>query len=349
MAKSKGGGTRSYLRGRIANDVYSIGKDSAGKKQQVVRALAEQVANPQTVAQMKQRMLLSSVAQLTKVLAPFIDHSWDGIAPGQPSVSEFSRRALGAYKEDAALNAPTFGYLAYGSKNYPTSAVQVSEGKLKTSFAWAEDSGNSFSAGYQTGGVQVSLPNIAFVAGEGGRVPDQLTYGQFIDGFFGGSTEAYITFIAIGSANANAFDKPTVQWFRITPKAGVDRETIIPSDGNMSDYMVLESNVAISSVQAQSGTFSEAGGHPGIQIIAQPAGGAFVANGSCMIASKKVNGKWIHNRSFMRLRYLDGSVMTAEIPAYDTWGLCDKVDGDYATSLATYPLGSERFLNGGEL
>ena len=46
MAKSKVGGTRAYIRGRIGSDVYSIGKTSAGKKQQVVRSLAEQVKNP---------------------------------------------------------------------------------------------------------------------------------------------------------------------------------------------------------------------------------------------------------------------------------------------------------------
>lgn len=46
MAKSKSGGTRSYIRGKIGADVYSVGKDGKGKRQQVVRSLAEQVANP---------------------------------------------------------------------------------------------------------------------------------------------------------------------------------------------------------------------------------------------------------------------------------------------------------------
>lgn len=349
MAKSKRGGTRAYLRGRIANDVYSIGKDSKGAKQQVVRAMAEQVANPRTTEQMKQRMILSSVAQLTRVLAPFIDHSWDGIEAGQPSVSEFSRRALAAYKADTNLATPVFGYLRYGSKNIPTSGVQVSEGKLKTAFEWGENSNNSFSGGFSSGGVGIVIPNIAFVAGEGGRINDQFTYGQFIDSIFGGSTDAYITFIAIGSASADAFDKPAIQWFRITPKGGVDRDTVIPSDDNMSDYMVIESNVSIRSVQAHSGSYSEAGGHPGFEFAANPAGGTFKAIGSCMIASKKMGGKWIHNRSFMRLRSLNGSLFNPQIPSYDTWDLNELVDGNFATSLATYPLGSERFLNGGEL
>ena len=37
MARSKNGGTRAYIRGRIGSDVYSVGKNSKGYKQQVVR------------------------------------------------------------------------------------------------------------------------------------------------------------------------------------------------------------------------------------------------------------------------------------------------------------------------
>ena len=42
MAKSKNGGTRSFIRGRIGSDVYSVGKVGKGARQPVVRSLAEQ-------------------------------------------------------------------------------------------------------------------------------------------------------------------------------------------------------------------------------------------------------------------------------------------------------------------
>ena len=63
MAKAKSGGTRSFLRGRVGSDVYSIGKDAKGNKQQIVRSLAESVANPQTLAQMRGRMIMSTIMQ----------------------------------------------------------------------------------------------------------------------------------------------------------------------------------------------------------------------------------------------------------------------------------------------
>ena len=92
MAKGKSGGTRSFLRGRVASDVYSIGKDAKGNKQQIVRSLAESVANPQTLAQMRGRMIMSTIMQAVSSMAMIIDHSFDNVPAGQPKVSEFIKR-----------------------------------------------------------------------------------------------------------------------------------------------------------------------------------------------------------------------------------------------------------------
>lgn len=101
MAKSKNGGTRSFIRGRIGSDVYSVGKDGKGARQQVVRSLAEQVANPRSSAQMFGRMVMSTVMQAVSALKPIIDHSFDGVATGQPNISEFIRRNYALVKADA--------------------------------------------------------------------------------------------------------------------------------------------------------------------------------------------------------------------------------------------------------
>lgn len=101
MAKSKNGGTRSFIRGRIGSDVYSVGKDGKGARQQVVRSLAEQVSNPRSSAQMFGRMVMSTVMQAVSGLKPIIDHSFDGVATGQPSISEFIRRNYALVKADA--------------------------------------------------------------------------------------------------------------------------------------------------------------------------------------------------------------------------------------------------------
>lgn len=134
MAKSKNGGTRSFIRGRIGSDVYSVGKDGKGARQQVVRSLAEQVANPRSSAQMFGRMVMSTVMQAVSALKPIIDHSFDGVATGQPSISEFIRRNYALVKADAEANPNgenTFGLNKYQEKGIKGGHYIVSNGSVK--------------------------------------------------------------------------------------------------------------------------------------------------------------------------------------------------------------------------
>lgn len=131
MARSKSGGTRSFLRGRVGADVYSIGKDAKGKKQQVVRSLAESVANPQTLAQMRGRMIMSTVMQAVSAMSQIIDHSFDNVSVGQPNVSEFIRRNYAAIKADVSAHPAegnSFGLNEYGEKGIKQGAYIVSAG-----------------------------------------------------------------------------------------------------------------------------------------------------------------------------------------------------------------------------
>ena len=139
MGKSKSGGTRGFLRGKIANDVYSIGKDGNGKKQQVVRALAVSVANPRTTAQMRGRMIMSTVMQAVAGFAPIIDHSFDGVATGQPSISKFIRENYALIKADAAAYPSgdnLFGLLKYKERRVSKGAWLVSDGNQSMPSGW---------------------------------------------------------------------------------------------------------------------------------------------------------------------------------------------------------------------
>ena len=131
MAKAKSGGTRSFLRGRVGSDVYSIGKDAKGNKQQIVRSLAESVANPQTLAQMRGRMIMSTIMQAVSSMAAIIDHSFDNVPAGQPNVSEFIRRNYALVKADVAAHPAsgnTFGLNKYGEKGIKQGAYVVAAG-----------------------------------------------------------------------------------------------------------------------------------------------------------------------------------------------------------------------------
>lgn len=131
MAKSKSGGTRTYIRGRVGSDVYSIGRDAKGKKQQVVRSLAESVANPQTQAQMRGRMIMSTIAQALAVLRPIVDHSFDGVSGARANLAEFTSQNYARIKADIAQHAASgnlFGLNKYGEKGAKRGAYVISNG-----------------------------------------------------------------------------------------------------------------------------------------------------------------------------------------------------------------------------
>lgn len=131
MARSKTGGSRAYLRGRVGSDVYSIGKDAKGKKQQVVRSLAESVKNPQTVAQMRGRMIMSTIMQAVGCMRSIIDHSFDNVPAGQPNISEFIKRNYALIKADVAANhasGNSFGLNKYQEKGVKAGAYVIGSG-----------------------------------------------------------------------------------------------------------------------------------------------------------------------------------------------------------------------------
>ena len=133
MAKSKNGGSRAYIRGRIGSDVYSVGKNGMGEKQQVVRSLAEQVSNPRTSGQMFGRMIMSTVMQAVSSLTEIIDHSFDGVPKGQPSISQFIKSNYALVKADAIAHPSGdnyFGLVKYQEKGIRPGAYKVSDGNI---------------------------------------------------------------------------------------------------------------------------------------------------------------------------------------------------------------------------
>ena len=292
MAKSKSGGTRSYLRGRIASDVYSIGRDSAGKKQQVVRSLAEQVKNPQTVAQMRGRMIMSTVMQAVSAMAPIIDHSFDNVPNGQPSISEFIRRNYALIKADVAANPSAgnrFGLNKYQEKGARPGRYVISDGKaILPSAVVAPISGS----------LDVGL-----------TVPEGATTAGAIRAALGLSEGDYVTACGIN-------EDGTFIFYRFEVSYALADDTVI-SASNFAQLIIVDDPIGVGAVA----TF-ETGN---LSVVA--AGKEPVSVGC--IFSKKVDGG--HEHSECTLANSANMTSSADV------------------ALPTYPEGSERFLNGGEL
>lgn len=292
MAVSKSGGSRSFLRGRIANDVYSIGKDGKGKKQQVVRSLAETVANPQTTAQMRGRMIMSTVMQAVSGLSQLIDHSFDGVAVGQPSLSEFIRRNYKLVKEDATAhpsNGNSFGLVKYQEKGAKAGLYVVASGKAVKSSA-----------------IEAAFDATASLKIKG--LPAGFTAKQLRDAL-GLAIGDYITRVAI-LANGE------VVFFRVEISDKVAADTAI-SAANVADAFVIDNPFGLSITP----TFSAS------EIDFTVTGVTATAVGT--IVSIATASGWMHN---------DETLVIGDAPEFTA-----------DVALETYPRGSQKFLNGGEL
>lgn len=78
-----------HARGKVGDIVFS-----RVNGQQVTRARAAVVKNPQTEKQMIQRIILNTVIQAYSRMAEICDHSFEGIAVGQASMSKFMRENM---------------------------------------------------------------------------------------------------------------------------------------------------------------------------------------------------------------------------------------------------------------
>lgn len=237
MGKSTTGGTRAYIRGRVGSDVYSIGKDGKGKKQQVVRSLAETVANPQTQTQMQGRMIMSTVMQALATLRPIVDHSFDGVSGKQPNISVFISRNYGLIKADIAAHPSSgnlFGLVKYQEKGAKQGQYVISAGEaqLPASIVLTK----------ATAVITITLDSDAItVAGLKAKT--------------GLATDEYITLVGLKSDGLAAYER-----FRINPNLADTTTitadnigTVFAVEGNASATVAIATNVITITLSAVAG------------------------------------------------------------------------------------------------
>lgn len=293
MAKSKSGGTRSYIRGRVGADVYSIGRDAKGAKQQVVRSLAETVANPQTIAQMRGRMIMSTVMQAVSGLRPIIDHSFDNVPTGQPNISEFISRNYALIKADVAANPATgnaFPLVAYLEKGIKGGAYIISSGEVIPASALVKSA---------SGDITVTVAEDETV----GSLKTKL----------GLTSDDYITLVWLCAEAGVCFVR-----FRIDPSVA---DTTSVTNTMVNSLFLKEGNTT-GAASISSGTLTLS--------MAPADGDSAIASG--FIVSVKENAGYKH------------STCTLENAAS---GLYSTASADVV--LPTYPIGTQMFLNGGDL
>lgn len=123
-----------HARGKVGDLVFS-----RSNGQQVIRARAAVVKNPQTEKQMIQRIILNTVSQAYSRMSAITDHSFEGVQQGQKSMSFFMRKNLDMMRTRISEEVASGGELAnvrefapIGTNYFVPNAYIVASGSLPT-------------------------------------------------------------------------------------------------------------------------------------------------------------------------------------------------------------------------
>ena len=242
------------IRGRVGSDVYSVGRDAKGKKQQIVRSLAETVSNPRTQSQMRGRMIMATIAQALAVLRPIVDHSFDNVTGSRANLAEFTSRNYALIKADIAANPNSgnrFGLVLYNERGAKRGQFIIADGQanVPNALTLTKDSG---------------LLTITLAA-------DDLTIGG-LKSVLGMTSEEYFTLVGLDVNGQALYER-----FRINPS--MSASTVISAD-NLSNVFATEGN-AVAAVSLNGNTISillEAVATCCAVIVSKKANGKYIHN-----------------------------------------------------------------------
>lgn len=123
MAQSKGFfGIRS---GSTKNFTFS---EMNGK--QITKERVYRVKNPRTMAQMRQRMLMTTIGAAYSYLKVIADHAFEGKTVGQQCMAEFMRLNLNKFRDAAKNDKATYAFNSYKDKLINPMRYVLSKGSL---------------------------------------------------------------------------------------------------------------------------------------------------------------------------------------------------------------------------
>lgn len=167
---AKGNMLLGQARGKVGDLVFS-----RNNGQQVVRARTAVVKNPQTEAQIVQRIIMNTVAQAYSKMIAIVDHSFEGVSVGQQTMSAFMsanlnrlRRSVSAAQQaNGSLNG-IYSFTPLGAKDLAINPFVISQGSLSPIIpaAFGNDS-------HGEACVFLNIPG----------TPAELTYESFIEAF----------------------------------------------------------------------------------------------------------------------------------------------------------------------
>lgn len=121
------------LKGRVGSVVY---RNRGGVN--VASQIPANVKNPQSILQQQQRMKFNSVSQAYSCLKSVVDHSFEGVTYGAPSMAKFMKDNALLY----TLDGQKHGFVAKGNSALAPGTFKISQGSLPSIGFKAADDGD---------------------------------------------------------------------------------------------------------------------------------------------------------------------------------------------------------------
>lgn len=262
---------------------------------QVTKEKAEQVKNPRTLAQMRNRMILTTSSAAYAAMKEIVDHSFQGFVYGLQNMSRFQSVNNKLLRANLQAATSQFAYANYGDARVLPGAYVISEGSLapipSAMFACAISAANSVAFTIQPGVTAAELTADAIISALGLQVGELATLCFLADC----GTEAGYKF----------------GFIRLTVKAA---GSVQLTTANLTDYFDIESNAPVAVTSVADGT----------AVITATIDGVQADGGLCYgcIHSANVDGTW--KRSDTTMTIADGTLLeptaTQAIATYPVGG-----------------------------
>lgn len=224
-----------YARGKVGSLVFAR-RDG----QQITRAYNANPANPRTIGQSAQRMLMSTAIQAYRNMSAIVDHSFEGAVGKAGNMREFMKEALKNLRADHSQ----FAYQFYGQTKFYPGNYLISRGSLSAL--------QNVTKEISSGNLRLSLPTITSYAD--------------IDRFFGLEQIGDIATICIVYPNAlggNSFTYLRITKYAATPTG------VFPASASTASWLRVEAPAGV----VLGGNFfiwTEQGPQPHLDIVAAP-------------------------------------------------------------------------------
>ena len=337
MAKSKSFfGLRTGSTKSLTFQVY--------RGQQITKDRVYRVSNPRTDAQMTQRALIPIVAAARSALKGLVDHSFEGVAYGEPSLREFSKQNLRA----GALSVTS--YSPNGVSNPGFADLIVSNGSINVPYSiQSEEKGNYVYAG-------MKFPAFKFPAAGKGESADAIfkyleTYARTnnVAILAPGTQLTFLTIYQSGTVKVNTgygtIDAPTAGFVldRIyIPNGDSDSENAKEINDKWKLSAAVEQDANLVILENSNGSkisIASDGANPlSMRILVSETGTNNNNCGLALILSRYVNGVWKRSPSRLSIGYEPTAKYTFEdwLSTYQTTGAASKKylnTGDESTGI----------------